>query len=849
MYKGKGLLKRMQVSLLGLLLVSALVPTQALAGTYERTFYITPVCSPTIQNINDIKTRLGTGGYYVKTGFFASCYYMSETQGSSQGFAFDPTALNRLLQLALDNNFPVVIGLNGGPWGGTVARDPSINAIVALEQNPTNCQYKEDNTLPPDDAGGGTVPGLNRILTYNKYDYNTNIKPIKEANFKAAVQVIANFYQQHPDLMIGINVDVEVFMNPYYIADYNPNTIKEFADYEQAKFGNDLSAFKQAMGLPNLNRWEDLQPPRPYQGDPWKGNPLAEEWTNFRIHLVDRSVQEQVNWARQVGIPAGRVFSHQTVNTENDWWRYGLCSPIETAAVNNGSMGLTTLQDNCFNENLFSAARNMSSNWGIFEYNPNVAVGGSYSRSFNAMNVAYKYGAHIIAPYYWPTENNEPQYSIKDTQFEDALRDFIGVYNMGMTNPTSLWYMPEGYTGSGFNEYICLMNPSTTTSAHVGVKFMKADGSVVHRQMNLQPNSRATIDVNYEAGSASVATHISSEQQVIAERSMYFNFGGKEGGHNSIGSTSPSTTWYLAEGYTGGSFDEYVLIQNPNQVAANATVTFMLPGGATKVANYKINPNGRFTIHVDEIVPDSSVSTKIQSDQPVVAERSMYFDNQGKKDGHDSIGVTAPSNDWYLAEGYTGGDFDTWVLIQNPNPAPTNVNVTFMLPDGSTKLYSRTLPANSRHTIHVDEILPDASVSTTIHSTDQPVIAERAMYFNYQGRDGGHDSIGVTSPANTWYLAEGYTGSGFDEYVLIQNPGPNWANPTVTFLLPNGSTKSQSYSLPPNSRHTIHVDQIVPDSSVSTKIYSDGQPVIAERAMYFDYNGNRGGHASIGYSP
>jgi len=53
--------------------------------------------------------------------------------------------------------------------------------------------------------------------------------------------------------------------------------------------------------------------------------------------------------------------------------------------------------------------------------------------------------------------------------------------------------------------------------------------------------------------------------------------------------------------------------------------------------------------------------------------------------------------------------------------------------------------------------------STTVHSTNGVrVVAERAMYFvysdGYSSRKGGHDSVGATGPAKTWYFAEGYTG-------------------------------------------------------------------------------------------
>ena len=98
-------------------------------------------------------------------------------------------------------------------------------------------------------------------------------------------------------------------------------------------------------------------------------------------------------------------------------------------------------------------------------------------------------------------------------------------------------------------------------------------------------------------------------------------------GHNSIGTTSTSATWYLAEGYTGGDFDEWILIQNPNSAAANVNVAYFVRGGEPQYYNYTVSANSRYSIHVDEIPGMSAVevSAKIESDQPVIAERSMYF--------------------------------------------------------------------------------------------------------------------------------------------------------------------------------------------------------------------------------
>jgi len=53
------------------------------------------------------------------------------------------------------------------------------------------------------------------------------------------------------------------------------------------------------------------------------------------------------------------------------------------------------------------------------------------------------------------------------------------------------------------------------------------------------------------------------------------------------------------------------------------------------------------------------------------------------------------------------------------------------------------------------------------------------MYWG--GRIEGHDSIGVTEPSTHWYLAEGCTNYGFEEYVSIQNPGSSSSKVTFTY--------------------------------------------------------------------
>ena len=106
-----------------------------------------------------------------------------------------------------------------------------------------------------------------------------------------------------------------------------------------------------------------------------------------------------------------------------------------------------------------------------------------------------------------------------------------------------------------------------------------------------------------------------------------------------VGPSGPSETWYLAEGCTNGGFESWVLVQNPNNNEANVSLTYMTPSGPVTGPSAKLPANSRKTFCISDAVPNQwEVSTKVTSDKPVIAERSVYWGN--RKEGTDSIGVS-----------------------------------------------------------------------------------------------------------------------------------------------------------------------------------------------------------------
>jgi len=140
----------------------------------------------------------------------------------------------------------------------------------------------------------------------------------------------------------------------------------------------------------------------------------------------------------------------------------------------------------------------------------------------------------------------------------------------------------------------------------------------------------------------------------------------------------------------------------------------------------------------------------------------MYFDYYGLTGGSDVAGVASPQVTSYLAEGCTASPFDTWVLLMNPAADSVRVRMQFMTADGSSVAdHWEVVAPHSRKSVRLCDLpgLASASFSTTVSCPDGgSVVVERAMYFDWQGRTGGHANAAAASASTVWNFAEGYTG-------------------------------------------------------------------------------------------
>ena len=315
------------------------------------------------------------------------------------------------------------------------------------------------------------------------------------------------------------------------------------------------------------------------------------------------------------------------------------------------------------------------------------------------------------------------------------------------------------------------------------------------------------------------------------------------------------STWYFAEGSTQPGFDQWILLSNMGDDPMQVTITYITESGQEQQFNHLLPAHTRRSVLSNAEMPNQpGLAAIVQGAEGLICERALYFDNGGIPGGHQAIGINAPSDRLFFAEGFTGTEgspFDTWILVLNPNAEEAHLHVTYMFPGGSTEEKDYAVPGRRRLTVSVDaEVGQGREVSATLVS-DLPVVAERAMYFTYQDLwAGGHVGRAATGAREDWYLAEGYTGwegSLFDTYILVSNDNPDPNPVTVTFYFPDGSTRDFPFEAPPTGRLTVNADALLGEGQmISTRVRAQA-PVVVERAMYFDYRRElAGGHNALG---
>lgn len=427
------------------------------------------------------------------------------------------------------------------------------------------------------------------------------------------------------------------------------------------------------------------------------------------------------------------------------------------------------------------------------------------------------------------------------------------------------WYFAEGSTGHGlFDQDLLVVNPHATVSANLTIQYRLPNGTSVPQSVTVPPQRRHTIRVDSVPGVTSTDNaafvSVTTGADVVVERAMYWSNAEQRGGHHALGARAPAIDWYFAEGYTG--FETYLTLANPHASQVTVDVTYYVPNRESQPTVVSIGPYARHTVWVNGVVGAGlDVSARVHARTlPIVAERAIYWNNW--EGGHVERGITEPRTRWLFAEGTVRTaeyNFETYLLLWNPGSVAAVATVRFMQGGGQpvvTKTYP--LAPGRRQTVAVGTLpeFPGTHHFATQVDSDQPIVAERAMYWSNWVE--GHAAMGNPDPALQWWFADGAQGTvdGLprDTFLLVFNPQPADLALRATFFREGEAPVIREYTVGAQRRFTLHAGSVpelasrrfgVTLEAITTPTVPVKQPFVAERAVYWG-TGWYGAHASAG---
>ena len=296
--------------------------------------------------------------------------------------------------------------------------------------------------------------------------------------------------------------------------------------------------------------------------------------------------------------------------------------------------------------------------------------------------------------------------------------------------PATSWGFPEGYTGVTFQEYLTVLNPSSSPAKVTVLLAPQAASAAGARTLALTVPARSRITANIRSlnlanPANSVVMLISSDQPIVPERVIYFGDGagsGKFGSTVSSGIGAPATALRFAFGSSGGAGptgnQDFITLLNPNTSgnAVQVTATFSDAAGhpVGTSATVSVSPGTRQTIIANNFLGTSTVpvfSVSLTATGPIEAESAQYFGgspNIGEHPGLAFPAQAAAAADVFLTDLSTrlpdnNAALNRSVYLYNPGSSAIQVLATYFGSNGANPTATYTVPAGGIQVVDVEQ--------------------------------------------------------------------------------------------------------------------------------------------------
>lgn len=225
--------------------------------------------------------------------------------------------------------------------------------------------------------------------------------------------------------------------------------------------------------------------------------------------------------------------------------------------------------------------------------------------------------------------------------------------------------------------------------------------------------------------------------------------------------------------------------------------------------------------------------------------------------------ATSGSPDWYLPSGQTRVNADETVLLLNPFPTASIVDLSFTTNAGQEQPQDfESVEVPSEQLVAIDlgsHLRRRSAIATTVHARSGRIVAwsEEVVTPPTNGESilgtpaasapladpaapisGVVLALGAPSTGTSWEWPDGLAGNGVDEQYLVYNPGAQTADVSLAIGLSEGAAEPFSLTVGPGqvvpvvSEESPRIPAGSPHSALLTS--TNGVPVVATRTVVAD---------------
>ena len=308
------------------------------------------------------------------------------------------------------------------------------------------------------------------------------------------------------------------------------------------------------------------------------------------------------------------------------------------------------------------------------------------------------------------------------------------------------------------------------------------------------------------------------------------------------GSSQLASSWFCP-GVPGleKTVTSEIIVANSSDIPITGKVTFLSSDKPAAAALLVVQPFTRRVIDATGGRTSKYISAIVELDNGGAAVEQRIIHPAG-----DSVSLCAnkPSDRWFFADGFTGSDSLFNILLSNPFPDATVVDISFVTAEGKREpasLKGIVIESESVYSLAMGDqgARNEIVLAVSIRASSGRFVAGKLQHFLGRGRLGYSTSLGASSTSRQWWFAGGQKNLDTDEQLVVFNPTDQDQSVSVAFLtgvtdeifreplvltIPAGRVTTLATSKLPaitDGRYGIVVSSITDDFIVSDQDSSD----------------------------